>query len=327
MSSPLRPLSVGDPSPLVRNRQAINEVLRVARKDAARGGAQVPGSVPALNVNPTATVYVRNDTAGDLDSWAVLALGDPEPDLTDDDAAHTWRGQPVFPGAAPAASSDPFGVLLHPVKAGAVGAAAVLGVVPVDLNVTDSSHTHASPAASTTATLATGTSGPAVIVSKESGTGTKRAAVLLTGQAGGTHSRLYSTTTFTTTSITGAIGVGWTDVTGASRTITEAGLYQTWASGAFLMNISAGSPGIMYAVIRDSGGTVLAGSAPASVTVTGSNVLHSFYLTWLLDLDGGDVPYTFKLSGARNGATWTTSQINSSATTLTNEVGYVRIAP
>lgn len=184
MSDPLASVTPGDP--LRISADTFNLLLDAGKfvRDRRLGRT---GAGQALDepVTPALQVYVRNDTGASLAAFSVVALGTPVISATD--AQHTVRRQPVFPGTAPAASTDAFAVTIEPLGTGKVGRAVVMGVVPVDLNVTDSSHTAATPAAAVTATLASATNGPARIIWKASGTGTKRAVVLIgRDQNGGT---------------------------------------------------------------------------------------------------------------------------------------------
>ena len=180
MSDPLASVRPGDPPPL--RADTWNAVLDAARAHQAvkRGPAGAANEREPLM--PACRVYVRNDTSSSLLTFSVLTLGTPI--ISAVDFPHDVRRDPVFPGTAPAATTDAFAVLVEPASAGDIVRAVVLGVVPVDLNVTDATHTHASPAAGVTATLASATSGAAQIIWKESGTGTKRAVVLLKGGDG-----------------------------------------------------------------------------------------------------------------------------------------------
>lgn len=134
-------------------------------------------STPQFSPTASLEILVRNDVGSSLPIWSVVALGTPV--ISAVDYPQEVRRLPVFPGTAPAATTDNFAVLIEPAAADAYVRAVVMGVVPANLNVTDSTHTCAGPAAGVTATLATATDGPARILWKESGTGTKRAVVLV----------------------------------------------------------------------------------------------------------------------------------------------------
>jgi hypothetical protein len=72
-----------------------------------------------------------------------------------------------------------FVVLAEPLAVGAIGRAYIAGVCPVQVNVTDEAHGYASIADGDTTQLASATSGPAQILWKAAGTGSRWAVVRL----------------------------------------------------------------------------------------------------------------------------------------------------
>jgi hypothetical protein len=155
---------------------AWNKMLDAAR--AFEAGAGVPGGVAV----PHLLVRVRNDTGGDLADGSVLALGVSILDIT---VPLRVLPAPMFAGDTPAAVTDAFCVLIEPIPDGKFGLAAISGVVPVEVNVTDAGHGYATPTAASAARLTSAASGPARILDRESGTGNVDAVVLLGGGAGG----------------------------------------------------------------------------------------------------------------------------------------------
>lgn len=184
MADPLGSVAAGQPSPLVNKLGTVNAVLDACRAVRATGRGTAAGAMKVEPEKAHCVVWVRNDTGGSLAAFSVVALGTPV--ISAVDYPHEVRQQPVFPGAAPAANTDAFAVLLEPAATSAIVRAAVVGVVPVDLSVTDAAHGYAEPAATVTATLASASTGPAKVIWKESGTGTKRAVVLLGSDSSGT---------------------------------------------------------------------------------------------------------------------------------------------
>lgn len=170
------------PEMTARRVNAWNRAARLAMRgrDAGAGEPGADGAGAAL------VVHVRNDTGADLPVRSVLALGDPLLTLPADSLQ--IQDLPAFAGDAPASADDLVVVLLEPVAADAVGRAVLAGVAVVDVDVSDATHTHAAPAAGQTTMLDSADSGPTQIIARESGTGTKRAVVLLGGGAssGGT---------------------------------------------------------------------------------------------------------------------------------------------
>jgi hypothetical protein len=182
MSDPLEPVAPGDPPPL--RADTFNLVFEAAR--AYRNRRQGAGGAAALEHDPVTgnvLVWVRNDAGSTKAAFSVLQLGQPVIDVTDATGEpHKFRHNPVFPGTAPTGPDVAFAVTIEPLASGGIGRAVLLGVCVCDLSVTDAAHAYAAPAAGTTATLASDTSGPAKIVWKAAGTGTKRAVVVLNAQ-------------------------------------------------------------------------------------------------------------------------------------------------
>lgn len=140
---PLYPIKPGDPLPTDPNfwESVQRAALRAQLGQPGRSGGELP---PTTHV-PQVTIFVRNDTADPLDAFAVVKLGDPLIDPTDD--PHAARLTPAFKGTAPSSYQDPFAVLVVPLAAGEIGRAVVLGVVPVKVAINNAGDTWAGPAA------------------------------------------------------------------------------------------------------------------------------------------------------------------------------------
>lgn len=137
-----------------------------------------PKGIPAGFTSGPVEVLVKNNTGSALSSsFSVVALGDVVINRTDGEQA--FNRQHLFEGDTPASSSR-IAIVQEPLSADAIGRAVVAGITTVKLNVVDSAHTHAGPTTVTT-DLTTANSGPAEILWKESGTGSKWAKVLLLG--------------------------------------------------------------------------------------------------------------------------------------------------
>jgi hypothetical protein len=143
--------------------------------DASRAFDAGAGNPSGLDV-PHCLVRVRNDSGGDLPAFSVLALGASILDIT---VPLRVSPTPMFEGTTPAATSDAFAVLIEPALDGKFALAAIAGVVPVEVNVTDAAHKYATPTASSAARLTSAASGPARILDRVSGTGNKDAVVQL----------------------------------------------------------------------------------------------------------------------------------------------------
>lgn len=163
-----------------------NGLLDAGRDFAARklGTEGAPAKLAALN--PAVRVLVSNGTGAAIPAGSVLKLGTPTISAVDYPRQVTQT--PLFPGTAPSASTDQFAITLDPLEVDEIGRAVVLGLVCCDVVMNSASDGYASPAASITATMNSSASGPARIIWVESGTGTKKAALLLNGQAAGADS-------------------------------------------------------------------------------------------------------------------------------------------
>ena len=139
-----------------------------------------PGqSTPAI---PNDTVLVKNNSGSAQNRFAVLGLDVPL--ILPSDDATQFANEVMMSAVAPTASHvGKFCVLQEPLAAGAMGRALVAGITPVSLNVAASGDAFAELSSGVTATLATGPTGSAQILWKESGTGTKWGTVLLRGSA------------------------------------------------------------------------------------------------------------------------------------------------
>lgn len=162
--------------PKASTHNALMDMLRRWRSM----GLQLGGAAGDLAVQPAVTVEVQNTCGSDLDEFAILKVNATPIAVTDN--ARAFKDGRMLTGVTPTASSN-FVVLQRPIAANKFGPAAILGLTPVQINVTDAAHTHATVGTSTTE-LTSGTSGPAAIIAKESGTGTKWALVNLSGQGG-----------------------------------------------------------------------------------------------------------------------------------------------
>lgn len=181
-ADPLQDASAGRGSPFVTSIDTVNGVLEAARDFRRRRLGELNGATPNNpSRQPACYCWVRNDVGSDLAVRSVVALNST-PVISAVDHPDTVNQTPVFPGTAPAAATDVFAILVEPIETGKIGIAVVMGMVVCDLAVSDATHTFAVPVIATTATLASATSGPAQIIWKETGTGTKRAVVLITEQ-------------------------------------------------------------------------------------------------------------------------------------------------
>lgn len=128
-------------------------------------------------------ILVRNATGSDRDFLDILAIDVPL--ILPTDSLNEWRSRVALSCIDPGTThAGRYVVLQEPIPAGKMGRAMVIGVTPVNLDVTADTDRFAEVVSTVTATLKTGTTGSARILWKESGTGAKRGIVMLTGEGG-----------------------------------------------------------------------------------------------------------------------------------------------
>lgn len=166
----------------------LSVLMQMARE--WRGGARFAAGGGFAGHAPQGdpiSVVIQNRTGAALDQYSIVGIGEALVPYASD--ATEFKRRPQFRATAPSATT-PFAVLQHPLAnwvsdstPKTIGRAVISGCTVCKLNVTASGDTHASPTTSTTE-LTTGTSGPARILAKESGTGAgKWGVVLLTNVA------------------------------------------------------------------------------------------------------------------------------------------------
>lgn len=153
--------------------------LLEAGQDFARRKLGVEGApLGGDPLNPAVRVLVRNDTGGDLAAGSILALGTPI--ISAADYPREVSRQPLFPGDLAAATTDAFAVTLAPIEQNDIGRAVIMGLVSCSVDVTDSTHTYATPKVGDSDKLASASTGPARILWRGSGSsGTKKALCLI----------------------------------------------------------------------------------------------------------------------------------------------------
>ena len=154
-----------------------------AAQAAGKGGPPRAGG-PIGHLRSGGVILVRNDSGADRARFEVLGIDSPvfPPDVM----LASFQNDVVLSGLTPALADHAgrFVVLLEPLASGAIGLAAAAGVVPVKVNVAGADDAFADVADADASQLASGTTGAATILWKESGTGAGKWAVVRLG--GGT---------------------------------------------------------------------------------------------------------------------------------------------
>jgi hypothetical protein len=145
-----------------------------------------PGNGPGAAASVPHVIAEIQNTTGDLidAEFPILAMG--EPVFTFADNAEAIRDAPRFKGTTPDADTQigDVAIVQGPIGDDEFRVAIIQGPAHCEIDVTDESHTHAKPKADDNTKLESATSG-AKIRWKESGTGTKKAVIVLGGGAGG----------------------------------------------------------------------------------------------------------------------------------------------
>jgi len=184
MADPLAHVARSNPPGKFLNQTTLNLVLDSARNFRDHKNGQVgAGELDSGKVNPSNTVFVKNDTGGTLLPFSIVALDDPIIDPITYQLVVSER--PVFSGITPTATTNAFAVTLEGSASGGICRAVIFGVACCDVNVTDAGHEYATPTVSDTDVLTSAETGGARILWKDSGTGTKRALILIGGDSGG----------------------------------------------------------------------------------------------------------------------------------------------
>ena len=159
----------------------INACFAAARAHRAR---QLNAIAEASAFGQAGVVRVKNASGTDRDISEVLAIDVPL--ILPSDNLERWRSEVTFSGVTPGAThAGRYVVLQEPIANGKIGRAMVIGVTPALLDVTAESDRFAEVVNTVATSLKTGTTGSARILWKESGTGSKRGVVMLTGETGG----------------------------------------------------------------------------------------------------------------------------------------------
>ena len=172
---------VKDGEKLVIPARTYNAMVDAAQDYANRRNASEQDSAGSL---PPNIVYVKNSTAATVERLCVLGISDTLIAAS----YNNFKQVVAFSGVAPSTSSHSSGrfvVTLEAIKANSIGRAIVAGICQVKVNVTDTAHCFADVKNGDSTQLNSAESGPAVILYKESGTGTKWAVIRFGGSGGG----------------------------------------------------------------------------------------------------------------------------------------------
>jgi len=155
----------------------FNTFIDAARDFQTRTRGLAQDATPA--VRRAGIVLVRNDSGYDRGRFDVLGIDSPIITPTDNEDA--FKNQVAFSGSTPSlpGHGGRFVILLEPLATGAIGLGLTTGVCPVRLDVQDAEHARATVIDGDAANLRSADDGPAAILWKEAGTGTRWALIHL----------------------------------------------------------------------------------------------------------------------------------------------------
>lgn len=183
MSDPLAPVQPDQPMPL--GADTWNAMLDAARAHKLSG--REGGGAPDNLIVPSLEVIIRNDSGSNLSAGHILRITDWAISPVSSAREHEVRRRPFLVGSTPNASTNLIAILSEPIKNGQYGAAVVQGIAVCDVLINDAAHTYAEPINSLSTRLSSVDSGGAArIIARETGTGLKRAIVLLDATLSGT---------------------------------------------------------------------------------------------------------------------------------------------
>lgn len=232
---PLSDAQKGQASPFLINVGTVNKSLSILRKAEKTLFAKTQDKTLRNDpVGPTCRILIRNDTGSTLLALSCVEIGDPT--ISAVNAPFELMRHPMFAADTPTASDVAFAITEEPIPAGQYGRAVVLGVVPCDVNITDTGHGYAAPVSGSTV-LTSAATGPARILWSEGGTGTQKAVVLIDRQGAGSGSVMSGEVLFST-SYTISTAATWED-TGWDITLPTAGTYLVAYEFGAAMELSA----------------------------------------------------------------------------------------
>ena len=157
---------------------AWNELMSMARERKLRALSQ--GSLAgSTSVDAQSCVYIRNDSDTLAPQHGVLQLDGLAISAADNEPS--FRSSPTFKGKKPTGATANVCITLEPIAAGKCGRALLCGLSAIRLDVADTGHLFAAPAANNVAGLVSAATGPARILFAAGGTGVQWAVVCLTG--------------------------------------------------------------------------------------------------------------------------------------------------
>jgi len=263
MASNYRKFVVGDP--IGMSARLFNDLVDVSKKESFSPVSDAGPFVRELDI-----VKVKNNSGGNLDRWNVVGLTglllSPTTNLNE------FLMTPGFLGSASQTPRDQcnFAVTIEPIAAGAIGRAAVGGVVPVQVTL-DPNNIMEWAEVGSGVNLKNVPSGSARILAlQNNGASTQWALVRL---GNGTQLQLGKI------KVSSSAGTGWDTTSASSNTIASSGSFSftvasglNWLAGDTVL-VDAGSGNTITGTVTSYSGTTLVFTATAS---TGAGTFNSW---------------------------------------------------
>lgn len=162
--------------------RTFNGLLKSGQDYSRRRFGDLETGAGGAAVDPQTECLVQNKTGVDLPAFSVLVQGAAiiDPATLPFDV----QAQKVFEAAAVVDAAFPFVITEGPVAADGFIEAVASGLAPVNVNITDATHTRAVPVAGVTDHLVSAASGGVVLWWTPGGTGTKTCLVLMGSGSG-----------------------------------------------------------------------------------------------------------------------------------------------
>lgn len=185
----LKPLTIGAVRKTIPGGTINALIAGLQDLDRRVGGA--PKAPSSEAPGGAVTALATNQTGAALPEFGVVRLARQAFDFAASPTGSPIEGSapmllPIVPDVqAPSDGESLLAITQEPIPASGVGRVVVMGLSYARVYITDASHTHATAISADVDKLVSGTSGPAQIVYKPSGTGVKFALVRLGGGGGG----------------------------------------------------------------------------------------------------------------------------------------------
>lgn len=166
MITPVNPLGKVGPGEKLKSipRAAYNAIIDTVNKSANGVFSGGDGRVRVPGLNPV-IVLVLNDSGDDVPANGILKIHSSSAPISAIDSEEEYKARILIKGVAPGSNAeDPIVITLEPIADGAIGRAVISGVVPVLVEMDESTDTRCAPVSGETGYLLSSTEGPIPII-------------------------------------------------------------------------------------------------------------------------------------------------------------------